>query len=56
MQLPDKVCPRCKQLAEVHFEGWFYDHLTKHGNSCELNGATAYKGKELEKLQDEVEA
>lgn len=56
MQLPDKICPRCKQLAEVHFEGWFYDHNTAKGNDCGMSGATAYSGKKLEELQNIAEA
>lgn len=54
--LPDKICPRCKQLVEVHFEGWFQDHNTKKGNVCGLSGATAYSGKKLDELQEEAES
>ncbi len=53
--LPDKKCPRCGEMVEVHLEGWFQDHFTPKGNSCGMSGAPAYKGSKLEKLQEEYE-
>lgn len=32
------TCGSCKQLAEVHLEGWLYDH-TANGEPCPGNGS-----------------